>query len=239
MKKIYLMLLGLIMSMSMMAQGWPANYKGVMLQGFYWDGYEDGSWKSLIKQADELSEYFDLIWVPQSGYCNTLTNQMGYAPIWWFRHDSAFSSEAELRQMIQLYKSKGVGIIEDVVINHRNGNTNWCDFPTEVWKGHTMSWTLADICRNDDGGETLRQGYNVTGAYISSYRAYFQTTSGVPAKQLILLDDETTGISTLTDQQKADNNVYTIDGMWVGKNVNTTLLKKGIYIMNGKKIVIP
>ncbi len=164
MKKIYLTLLGLVMTVCMMAQGWPANYKGVMLQGFYWDGYEDGSWKSLMQQADELSEYFDLIWVPQSGYCNTLTNQMGYAPIWWFKHDSAFGSEADLRKMIQLYKSKGVGIIEDVVINHRNGNTNWCDFPTETWNGHTMSWTLADICRNDDGGNTRAQGYDVTGA---------------------------------------------------------------------------
>ncbi|MDD7461897.1 MAG: alpha-amylase family glycosyl hydrolase [Prevotellaceae bacterium] len=165
MKKIYLLLLSLVVSVGAMAQGWPSSYKGVMLQGFYWDGYEDGSWKSLINQADELSEYFDLIWVPQSGYCNTLENQMGYAPIWWFRHDSAFGSETDLRRMIQLYKSKGVGIIEDVVINHRNGNTNWCDFPTETWKGHTMSWTLADICRNDDGGYTRQQGYDVTGGY--------------------------------------------------------------------------
>ena len=66
--------------------------------------------------------------------------------------------------MIKTFKDKGTGIIEDVVINHRAGNTNWCDFPTETWKGNTMSWTLADICANDDGGNTRNQGYNVTGA---------------------------------------------------------------------------
>jgi alpha-amylase len=66
--------------------------------------------------------------------------------------------------MIATYKSKGVGIIEDVVINHRSGNTNWCDFPTETWNEHTMTWSLADICNGDDGGETKRQGYDVSGA---------------------------------------------------------------------------
>lgn len=146
------------------AQGWPANYKGVMLQGFYWDSYQDTQWSHLESQADELSQYFDLIWVPQSGYCNTLQNQMGYAPIWWFRHDSAFGSETELRKMIKTFKDKGTGIIEDVVINHRNGNQSWCDFPEETWKEQTMHWSLADICQNDDGGNTKRNGYDVSGA---------------------------------------------------------------------------
>ena len=97
------------------AQGWPNDYKGVMLQGFYWDSYQDTQWSHLESQADELSKYFSLIWVPQSGNCNTLKNQMGYAPIWWFKHDSAFGSEAELRKMIKTFKAKGTGIIEDAV----------------------------------------------------------------------------------------------------------------------------
>lgn len=145
------------------AQGWPKDYKGVMLQGFYWDSYEDTQWSHLESQADELSKYFSLIWVPQSGYCNTLQNQMGYAPIWWFRHDSAFGSKQQLRKMIKTFKEKGTGIIEDVVINHRNGNTNWCDFPTETWKGQTFTWSLADICKGDDEGATERNGYALTG----------------------------------------------------------------------------
>lgn len=37
MKKIYLTLIAfLLASMNMLAQGWPANYSGVMLQGFSW-----------------------------------------------------------------------------------------------------------------------------------------------------------------------------------------------------------
>ena len=37
MKKIYFTLLTMLFPLLMMAQGWPANYSGVMLQGFYWD----------------------------------------------------------------------------------------------------------------------------------------------------------------------------------------------------------
>lgn len=158
-----LFLLLLALAGNVHAQGWPKDYKGVMLQGFYWDSYQDTQWKHLERQADELSKYFSLIWVPQSGYCRTLQNQMGYAPIWWFRHDSAFGSEAELRKMIKTFKDKGTGIIEDVVINHRNGKTNWCDFPTETWNGQTFTWSLADICKGDDQGETEQHGYALTG----------------------------------------------------------------------------
>lgn len=46
--------------------GWPANYQGVMLQGFYWDSFDDTKWTNLESQADELSQYFTLIWVTNS-----------------------------------------------------------------------------------------------------------------------------------------------------------------------------
>ena len=165
MKKLFTLLTALLLAFctKALAQGWPQNYGGVMLQGFYWDSYNDTRWTTLEAQATELAAAFNQIWVPQSGYCNTTHMQMGYLPIWWFNHLSAFGTEAELRKMIKTFKNKGTGIIEDVVINHRAGNTNWCDFPTETWKGKTMTWTLADICANDDNGNTKNQGYNVTG----------------------------------------------------------------------------
>jgi hypothetical protein len=135
-----------------------------MLQGFYWDSYSDTKWTNLESQADELSQYFNLIWVPQSGYCNSLSNQMGYSDIWWLDHRSAFGTEDELRSMIQTFKNKKVGIIADVVINHKNGNTNWCDFPNESKNGYTLTWdntNLSGICQDD---ECKDNGYNPTGA---------------------------------------------------------------------------
>ena len=132
------------------AEGWPVNYGGVMLQGFYWDSYNDTKWTNLESQAETLAEYFDLIWVPQSGYCNSLSNQMGYSDIWWFDQKSCFGTADELKSMIQTFKSKGLLTIADVVINHKNGNTSWCDFPTETWNNQTMTWSLADICQTDE-----------------------------------------------------------------------------------------
>lgn len=162
MRKLYSTLLFCFVAIAAMAQGWPKDYAGVMLQGFYWDSYDDSKWTVLEKQADELSQYFDLIWVPNSAYANDLKNNMGYHPVYWFDHKSAFGTEAELTSMIQTFKKKGTGIIEDVVINHRASvDANWLNFPSETYKGETYKLTAADICKDD---ESKDNGFNPTGA---------------------------------------------------------------------------
>lgn len=143
---------------------WPANYGGVMLQGFYWDSYTDSKWTNLTAQAEELSQYFDLIWIPNSGYCGG-GNNMGYAPQYWFtNHKSSFGTETQLLKMIETYKQLGTGIIADVVINHRNGVTNWTDFPVETWNGQTWKIGPEGICRNDEVAYATGQA-SPTGAY--------------------------------------------------------------------------
>lgn len=162
MRKICTTLLLFIATLTVAAQGWPEKYSGVMLQGFFWDSYTDTNWENLESQADEMSQFFDLIWVPNSGYCNTTSNNMGYHPIYWFNHKSAFGTEDQLRSMINTFKDKGVGIIEDVVINHRASvNSNWLNFPKETYKGVEYQLTAADICKND---ESKDNGYTPTGA---------------------------------------------------------------------------
>ena len=147
----------------MVAQGWPSQYGGVMLQGFYWDSYADTKWTNLESQADEMSQFFDLIWVPNSAYANATSNNMGYHPVYWFNHRNAFGTEAELRSMIQTFKQKGTGIIEDVVINHRiSAGSNWLVFPKETYKGVEYQLTADDICCDD---ESKDNGYTPNGAY--------------------------------------------------------------------------
>ena len=53
MKKIYSFIAALFIAQYTFAQ-WPANYDGVMLQGFYWNSYEETQWTKLTAQADEL-----------------------------------------------------------------------------------------------------------------------------------------------------------------------------------------
>ena len=150
-------------------QGWPADYGGVMLQAFWWNSYSESRWTTLTAQADELAQYFQLIWVPNSGktssyYHNASSQTMGYDPCFWLDHTSCWGTEAELRQMIQTFRQKGTGVIEDVVINHKNGLTSWVDFPNETKGSYTISWdnqNYSAICSTD---ECNQNGYKTTGA---------------------------------------------------------------------------
>lgn len=165
MKHLFTLIFTLMgLPLGLMAQGWPANYDGVMLQGFYWDSYNDTKWTNLTSQADELSKYFKLIWVPQSGWCKS-TRDMGYYPRYWFDQRSAFGTEQELRTMISTFKAKGTGIIADVVVNHKNGVSKWCDFANETVKGkntdktYSVTWNntgYTQICNNDEANTATK-----------------------------------------------------------------------------------
>lgn len=170
MRRFYSTLIVCLVAVATMAQGWPENYKGVMLQGFYWDGYADSKWAVLESQADELSQYFDLIWIPQSGKTSTYHynkgQTMGYDPCFWLDHNSCWGTETELKKMIKTFKDKGTGIIEDVVINHKNGLNTWVDFPDEITASgiYSIKWdntNFSGICSTD---ECNKNGYKTTGA---------------------------------------------------------------------------
>ncbi|MBR3028936.1 MAG: starch-binding protein [Bacteroidales bacterium] len=186
-------------------QGWPADYGGVMLQGFWWDSYEATKWSTLTARADELSQYFDLIWIPNSGTCSgdpnatTQPKSNGYDPCYWLTHNSIYGTEEELRTMINTYKAKNVGIIEDVVINHKKGVTNWCDFAQETVTGqntnkvYSIAWdneNYSQICQsdecNDNGYHTT--GANDTGTDFNGYRDLDHTNATTRANVKVYLD---------------------------------------------------
>ena len=166
MKKFLISSLVVMLPLLMLAQGWPSKYDGVMLQGFYWDSFNESRWPKLESQADELAEFFKLVWVPQSGNCGGTS--MGYDDLYWFNnYSSSFGNETQLRSMINTFKSKGVGTIADVVINHRKSNNGWFGFPTEVYKGITYTMSSTDVCSNDDGGKALAEA-NRLGVQLGS-----------------------------------------------------------------------
>ena len=187
MKKICTTFLSLLVPMMIWAQGWPANYGGVMLQAFYWDSFDDTHWAVLNSQADELASAFDLIWIPQSGNCNGTS--MGYDDCYWFpgHYDSSFGSEQQLKTMIQNFKSKGLKTIADVVINHRQSTNGWFGFPTETYNGVTYTMGPSDVCKNDDNGKAKAEadrlgvtlGANDTGEGWDGMRDLDHTSTNV------------------------------------------------------------
>lgn len=138
------------------AQGWPVNYGGVMLQGFYWNSYDDTKWTNLKSQVNDFADNFSLVWLPQSGKCLETSQTMGYMPYYYFNQNSSFGTEAELRDLIKTFKSKGIGMVADVVINHHN-TSGWFSFPAEVYKGVTYQLKSTDIVANDDKGKTAKE----------------------------------------------------------------------------------
>ncbi len=164
------------------AIGWPANFEGVMLQGFWWDSYQtETTWPKLEARVDELSPYFKLIWVPNSAKSS---GGLGYIPIYWFtNHNSDMGTEAQLRSMIATYKAAGVGILADLVINHRAGVSNWTNFPTETWNGQTWSIGPEGICCDDEvkdqSGQATPTGNYDTGEGYGAARDLDHTNANV------------------------------------------------------------
>lgn len=150
---LFLLMALLALPTGLWAQGWPANYGGVMLQGFSWDSYTDTQWTNLESQVNDFKGYFDLIWVPQSGKCLETWNVMGYTPYYYWNQNSSFGTEAQLRSMIKTFKDNSIGTIADVVVNHHNTD-GWFGFPAETYKGVTYQFKSTDITANDDGGGT-------------------------------------------------------------------------------------
>ncbi|MCR5512578.1 MAG: hypothetical protein K6F43_03305 [Prevotella sp.] len=71
--------------------------------------------------------------------------------------------------------------------------------------------------------------------YINSCRAYFDVNWSISsgARLEIILDDETTGIQEVKEVKCGhDDSWYTLDG----RKLST--LKKGLYIVNGKKVAV-
>jgi uncharacterized protein YjdB len=86
------------------------------------------------------------------------------------------------------------------------------------------------------GGNTLT--YPAADGNINGFRAYFQLTPGLAARSFVMnFGDEQTGIESLTPDPspRGEGSIYSLDGRKVNGNVN---VKKGVYVVNGKKVII-
>lgn len=71
---------------------------------------------------------------------------------------------------------------------------------------------------------------------MKGFRAYFMVPSGTSAAAInINIDGETTGINSIETEATVNGKVYNLNGQYVGNSLNG--LKKGIYVVNGKKVI--
>lgn len=117
----------------------PSECGDVLLQGFYYDSYKDDDaergtdiygntrWKTLLSQAGEIGAYFDMIWLPPSGYASGT----GYHPRQYSNQNSDWGSRSDLERLIEEFHNSGTKVIADVVVNHLEAMTSWCDFAVQ------------------------------------------------------------------------------------------------------------
>lgn len=87
------------------------------------------------------------------------------------------------------------------------------------------------------GGTTMGtpKFYKVNSTYgntVLAYKAYLQIPIGVGARESFWFDDETTAIDIVKQEQKYNGEVYNLAGQRI------TQPTKGLYIVNGKKIIL-
>lgn len=135
----------------------PSQSTDVMLQAFYWDSYSTETtkakygttqWSALNEQASEMAAYFDLVWIAPSAKSSGGT---GYHPSQWCNQNSAHGSRAKLEQLIANLHAGGAKVIADIVVNHRDNKSSWCDFWAEDFGEYgQFQLTAEHICRDDE-----------------------------------------------------------------------------------------
>lgn len=80
--------------------------------------------------------------------------------------------------------------------------------------------------------------FKVTSGEMKGFRAAFVLKSNTPASVIkLVIDGTATGIEDLViDGVKANGRVYNLNGQFVGNSLNG--LQPGLYIQNGKKIIV-
>lgn len=175
----------------------PQNAPDIMLQGFYYDSYNESNaasangrsygrtkWTDLKEQAAEIAETFSMVWLPPSAKSEGGT---GYHPKQWCNQSGDWGSKTQLTDLISALNTNGSSknptghcyAIADIVINHKSGNS-WLDLDNEDF-GSYGKFTLYEagyssfICSDD---EAASKGYSCRGAKDQGYDTQCNASGG-------------------------------------------------------------
>lgn len=153
----------------------PSACPDVMLQGFYWDSNQDGKghgntrWTTLQAQATEIAAYFDLVWLPPSAKSS---GGVGYHPKQYNNQNSDWGSRSDLEKLIKTLHAGGAKVIADIVINHIDGKSGWCDYYEQDFGSYgKFAVDGSYICKDDEvnwDADAACKG-SATGAYDDGY----------------------------------------------------------------------
>lgn len=139
----------------------PSECTDVMLQAFYWNSHSDGTygtsqWSALQNQAAEISQYFQLVWLPPSCDAN---DDMGYLPKQYPNQNSKMGMRAGLKNLIKSLHNGGTRVLADVVINHAANKSSWNDFMDQDFGSYGKFSPQSSWITSTD--EAASKGYQV------------------------------------------------------------------------------
>ena len=135
MRKIYLIFaMALLLPLTTLAQGWPANYGGVMLQGFFWDSY---------KETPDCSPFGP--WANHQTNEATETHQPGYT--WATIYGAGWTSGEEWQVPVTTWTS---------LLAHKDEITPYIDLLWLPQSGSTVADSTMIYYKNTD--DSPRQG---------------------------------------------------------------------------------
>eukprot|EP00879_Flechtneria_rotunda_P030034 GHRR01032545.1.p1 GENE.GHRR01032545.1~~GHRR01032545.1.p1 ORF type:complete len:163 (-),score=52.15 GHRR01032545.1:104-592(-) len=92
-------------------------------QAFNWESHKKRWYKEMMSQVPEWAKQgFSAIWLPPP---SDSVSPQGYLPRDLYHLDSAYGSEAELRELIQVCHDHNIKVIADIVVNHRCAYITW------------------------------------------------------------------------------------------------------------------
>lgn len=106
---------------------------------------------------------------------------------------------------------------------------------TPAFKGVYAPQSAKGLYGITDKGELQKGSEKAT---INSFHAYYEAPAGQAAPNKISFEGEATGINNVATATVADGAVYDLSGRRVAEKLAGASLVKGIYVVNGKKVVV-
>jgi neopullulanase len=135
-------------------------------------GRHGGDIKGLAKNLDYIASMgFTMIWpTPFTENNQEAYSYHGYSVTDHYKIDARFGTNGEYKAMVAKANKKGLGIIQDIVLNHIGSGhwwmrdmpeKNWINFPDQYTETTHRRTTLHDIHAADDDREVFASGWFV------------------------------------------------------------------------------
>lgn len=125
-------------------------------------GRHGGDLEGIINSLDYISDMgFTSIWLnPVMENDQEAYSYHGYAITDYYKVDSRYGSNEQYRELSEKAKSRGMGLIKDVILNHC-GNEHWwmSDLPMEDWVNYQEKYKKGEYSRTTHNRTTVQDPY--------------------------------------------------------------------------------